>query len=233
MIDLSKIEKLPAHVGIIMDGNGRWAKKRFLPRSMGHKAGASAVRKAVEFAARVGLKCLTLYAFSTENWRRPADEVNALMELLVKFLKKELPNLQKQNICLRIIGQLDRFPAELQQQLSSATLATKENTGMVLCVALGYSGQEEILAAVNRLIKKGVTKITGQDLEANLFTAGLPELDLLIRTSGEQRISNFLLWQSAYSEFWFTEVLWPDFDEKVFAEALLEFGKRERRYGDV
>ena len=230
----SKIFKnLPAHVGIIMDGNGRWAKKRLLPRSMGHKAGAKAVRKAVEYAAKVGIKCLTLYAFSSENWKRPAAEVKALMELLLKFLQKELPNLQKQNISLRIIGELKRFPLDLQVKLADAVDATRSNSGMVLCVALGYSGQDEILFAVNKLISAGAKNIGKQDLENNLFTAGLPDLDLLIRTSGELRISNFLLWQSAYSEFWFTPILWPDFDAKEFEKALLDFSKRQRRYGDV
>ncbi len=233
MTNLKNFEKLPAHVGIIMDGNGRWAKKRFLPRSMGHKAGAKAVRKAVEFAARVGLECLTLYAFSSENWKRPQEEIDSLMDLLLKFLKKELPNLQKQNIALRIIGDLGRFPQHLQAELGKAMRATENNDGMVLCIALGYGGQDEILFAVNKLVEQGIKKIDKQDLEANLFTAGLPELDLLIRTSGEQRISNFLLWQSAYSEFWFTQVLWPDFDEKEFEKALVEFASRHRRYGDV
>ncbi len=226
-------ENLPAHVGIIMDGNGRWAKKRLLPRSLGHKAGAKAVQKAVEYAARVGLKCLTLYAFSSENWKRPAAEVKALMELLLKFLQKELPNLQKQNIALRIIGDLKRFPQDLQAELTAAVNATQTNSGMVLCIALGYSGQDEILSAVNKLIAAGAKSISKQELESNLFTAGLPDLDLLIRTSGEKRISNFLLWQSAYSEFWFTSILWPDFDAKEFEKALLDFSKRQRRYGDV
>ncbi len=226
-------ENVPAHVGIIMDGNGRWAKKRLLPRSMGHKAGAKAVRKAVEYATRVGIGCLTLYAFSSENWKRPADEINALMELLLKFLKKELPNLQKQQIVLRIIGDLQRFPQYLQDELGKAVDATRHNSGMVLCIALGYGGQDEILSAVNKLISAGAKKIGKQDLEENLFTVGLPSLDLLIRTSGEQRISNFLLWQSAYSEFWFTSTLWPDFDEKEFAKALIDYNKRQRRYGDI
>ncbi len=227
------IKNLPKHVAIIMDGNGRWAKKRFLPRKLGHRAGAEAVRKAVEYAVEVGLECLTLYAFSSENWKRPKDEVDSLMRLLLDFLHKELSNLLEKNIILKIIGDLSGFPEDLREKLAEAQNKTIENNGTTLCIALGYGGQDEILTAVNNLIESGVKKITKENLESSLYTFGLPPLDLLIRTSGEQRISNFLLWQVAYSEFWFTSVLWPDFDKKEFEKALIDFGKRQRRYGDV
>ena len=233
MFKKGKMKNLPRHVAIIMDGNGRWAKKRFLPRKLGHKAGAEAVRRAVEYAVEVGLECLTLYAFSSENWKRPKDEIDALMRLLLDFLHKELSNLLDKNIILKIIGDLSDFPEDLQKELADAQNQTHKNNGMTLCIALGYGGQDEILMAVNNQIDAGVKKITKESLESGLYTSELPPLDLLIRTSGEQRVSNFLLWQVAYSEFWFTSVLWPDFDKKEFEKALVDFGKRQRRYGDV
>ncbi|GHA59757.1 isoprenyl transferase [Photobacterium aphoticum] len=230
-------ESLPKHVAIIMDGNGRWAKAKGKPRVFGHKAGVEAVRKAVSTANRLGIKVVTLFAFSSENWRRPEAEVSLLMELFMTVLGREVKRLHKNNIRLRIIGDTARFSSRLQQKIAEAEALTADNTGMVLNVAANYGGQWDILQATKRLAQQvaeqGLTAsdITEDMLAAGLTTADLPDVDLLIRTSGECRISNFMLWQAAYAELYFTEQHWPDFDEASFAQAVAWFVNRERRFG--
>lgn len=231
--------RLPSHIAIIMDGNGRWAARRNQPRVAGHRAGAEAVRAAVEASARLGLHYLTLYAFSTENWKRPRFEVDALMALLKEFLRKELRSLKDNNIRFQTIGREEGMEASVISELDRARRETAGNSGMLLTVALNYSGRSEIVEACRRLLseakEKGlrIDEITDLDIERHLFTAGLPDPDLLVRTSGEMRVSNFLLWQIAYSEIYVTDTLWPDFRSADLFEAIIEFQKRERRYGDV
>lgn len=217
------------HVAIIMDGNGRWAKQRHLPRVMGHRKGVEAVRRLVKAARTMGLEALTLYAFSTENWRRPEDEVSALMGLLKNFILSDLDEFAENNVRLRIIGDCSRVPADVVELLEGALARTASNTGTTLVVALSYGSQDEIARAAAKAAAKG--PITPETIEAELDTAGLPPLDLMIRTSGEERLSNFLLWQAAYAELWFTDVLWPDFTPAHLEQALADFAKRERRYG--
>ncbi|MBC7002889.1 isoprenyl transferase [Photobacterium sp. BZF1] len=230
-------DSLPKHVAVIMDGNGRWAKAKGKPRVFGHKAGVEAVRKTVSTARRLGIQCVTLFAFSSENWRRPEDEVSLLMELFMTVLSREVKRLHKNNIRLRIIGDTRRFSERLQKKISDAEALTADNTGLVLNVAANYGGQWDILQAAKQLVQQaaeqGLTEsdITEEMLASGLSTAGLPDVDLLIRTSGECRISNFMLWQTAYAELYFTEQHWPDFDEKSFAEAVAWFVNRERRFG--
>ncbi|MGF1688000.1 isoprenyl transferase [Photobacterium japonica] len=230
-------DSLPKHVAIIMDGNGRWAKAKGKPRVFGHKAGVDAVRKTVSTANRLGIQAVTLFAFSSENWRRPEDEVSLLMELFMTVLSREVKRLHKNNIRLRIIGDTERFSDRLQQKIADAEALTANNTGMVLNVAANYGGQWDILQATKRLAiqvaEQGLTAsdITEDMLAAGLTTADLPDVDLLIRTSGECRISNFMLWQTAYAELYFTEQHWPDFDEASFAQAVAWFVNRERRFG--
>jgi undecaprenyl diphosphate synthase len=232
-------ERLPAHIAIIMDGNGRWAAKRNLPRVAGHRAGAESVRASVETAARLNISCLTLYAFSTENWKRPKLEVQALMTLLKEFLRKEIRTLKENNIRFQTIGREEDLDASVRREIDLAVRDTEENTGTLLSIALNYSGRADIIDAIKSLIaearKSGLepSEINEADLERHLYTRGLPEPDLLVRTSGEMRVSNFLLWQIAYSEIYVTETLWPDFRRADFFEAIIEFQKRERRYGDV
>ena len=217
------------HVAIIMDGNGRWAKKRHLPRVVGHERGVEAVRKLVRAAREMGLEALTLYAFSTENWRRPEDEVSALMGLLKRFIMADLEEFVANNVRLRIIGEYRILAPDIVALLDDALERTAGNDGTTLVVALNYGAQDEIARAAAKAAAKG--PITPESIEAELDTAGLPPLDLLIRTSGEVRLSNFLLWQAAYAEMWFTDVLWPDFTPAHLEEALAEFAGRERRYG--
>ncbi|PSW12617.1 isoprenyl transferase [Photobacterium sanctipauli] len=230
-------DSLPKHVAVIMDGNGRWAKARGKARVFGHKAGVEAVRKTVSTANRLGIKVVTLFAFSSENWRRPEDEVSLLMELFITVLGREVKRLHKNNIRLRIIGDTTRFSERLQRKIAEAEALTENNTGMVLNVAANYGGQWDILQAAKRLAHQvahgGLTAedITEDMLADGLSTAGLPEVDLLIRTSGECRISNFMLWQTAYAELYFTEQHWPDFDEASMANAVAWFVNRERRFG--
>jgi undecaprenyl diphosphate synthase len=233
------ITRLPKHIAIIMDGNGRWARARGLPRIAGHRAGADAVRRSVETAARLGLQCLTLYAFSTENWKRPRLEVRALMDLLMEFLRKELQTLRDNNIRFRLIGRSDGLNISVLEQIRRAELATMQNTGLQLNIAINYGGRTELVDAC-RLIAEDVAagrlraeEINEQVIESKLYTHNLPDPDLLIRTSGETRISNFLLWQIAYSEIFITPMLWPDFDERAFLAALIDYQKRDRRYGGV
>ncbi len=217
------------HVAVIMDGNGRWAKRHHLPRAMGHQRGVEAVRRLVRAARTMGLEALTLYAFSTENWRRPADEISALMGLLKHFILSDLDEFAANNVRLRIIGDYKVLPADVVELIEGALTRTAANDGTTLVVALNYGAQDEIARAAARAAEKG--PITPQAIEAELDTADLPPLDLLIRTSGDIRLSNFLLWQSAYAEMWFTEVLWPDFTPAHLEEALASFAGRERRFG--
>ncbi len=217
------------HVAIIMDGNGRWARKRLLPRVVGHQRGVEAVRRVVRGAQTMGLDVLTLYAFSTENWSRPEDEVSALMGLLKRFIISDLDEFCANNVQLRVIGDFRAFPVDLVALIDGALARTAMNTGVTLVIALNYGSQDEIARAATKAAAKGL--VTPETISAELDTADLPPLDLLIRTSGEIRLSNFLLWQAAYAEMWFTEVYWPDFTPEHLAEALAQFGKRERRFG--
>ncbi|MGV3460072.1 MAG: isoprenyl transferase [Flavobacterium sp.] len=230
-------DNLPKHIAIIMDGNGRWAKKQGMLRAFGHENGTKSVRQTVEAAAKLGVEYLTLYAFSTENWNRPKLEVDTLMKLLVSSLKNELDTLQKNNIRLNTIGNSAMLPTGVYKKLSDVIEKTKNNTRMTLTLALSYGSREEILSAVKALaeeVKAGrmdVDAINEDALGSRLYTAGMPDVDLMIRTSGEQRISNYLLWQSAYAELYFTDVLWPDFTEADLHAAIITYQKRERRFG--
>jgi undecaprenyl diphosphate synthase len=217
------------HVAIIMDGNGRWAKKRHLPRVVGHQRGVEAVRRLVKAARAMWLEALTLYAFSTENWRRPEEEIGALMGLLKRFILSDLDEFAADSVKLKIIGDYKRLPEDVVDLIEGALARTAANTGSTLAVALNYGSQDEIARAARAAAAKG--EITPETIAAELDTADLPPLDLLIRTSGEVRLSNFLLWQAAYAEMWFTDVLWPDFTPEHLEEALAAFGQRERRYG--
>lgn len=228
---------LPQHVAIIMDGNGRWAKKRFLPRVAGHRAGVEATRKIVEYSAKNHIKVLSLFAFSSENWRRPDEEVGYLMELFLNSLEHEVGKLHKNNIQIRFIGDRARFNEKLRTKIFEVEKLMHQNSGMVLIIAVDYGGQWDICQAVRKLAldveacKLSSKDITTQHIASNLSFADLPDPDLFIRTSGEIRISNFMLWQIAYSELYFTHVLWPDFDEKEFDKALAHYASRERRFG--
>ncbi|MCB2061533.1 MAG: di-trans,poly-cis-decaprenylcistransferase [Novosphingobium sp.] len=217
------------HVAIIMDGNGRWAKKRHLPRAVGHQRGVESVRRLVRAAREMGLEALTLYAFSTENWRRPEEEISDLMGLLKRFIMSDLDEFAANNVRLKIIGNYKAFPNDVIDLVEQALARTAGNDGVTLAVALNYGSQDEIARAAVRAAEKG--PVTPETISAELDTADLPPLDLLIRTSGELRLSNFLLWQAAYAELWFTDVLWPDFKPEHLEEALSAFAKRERRYG--
>jgi len=228
-------EQLPAHVAIIMDGNGRWAAQRHLPRVEGHRAGIDSVRDTVETAARLGIDVLTLYAFSVENWKRPAAEVSTLMMLLKRYLRLELNTLLTNNIRFRVIGRMEELPRDVRHELAVGIDRTAGNRGMLFNIALNYGGRAEIVDAVRRAIESGVSPA---DLDERrfgelLYTAGQPDPDLLIRTSGEMRVSNFLLWQIAYAEIYVTDTLWPDFRRRHLFEAVLAYQKRERRYGGI
>ncbi len=233
-------ERLPAHIAIIMDGNGRWAKRRSLPRVAGHSAGVGPVRSTVETCARLGIKVLTLYAFSVENWKRPRAEIETLWRLLRFYLKKELPELQKNGIRLQAIGRLEALPAPVRAELESVVEATSRNRKLLVNLAINYSGRSEILDAVNGIIESArqegrldSLRVDEDTLAAGLYTASSPDPDLLIRTSGEMRISNFLLWQIAYAELYVTETLWPDFNRAELLKAILDYQKRDRRYGGL
>ncbi|MBB4265850.1 isoprenyl transferase [Roseospira visakhapatnamensis] len=227
------------HVAIIMDGNGRWARARGLPRTAGHKKGAEAVRATVKASARLGVTHLTLFGFSSENWRRPADEVNALMGLLRIYLRNEVDELEREGVCVRVIGDRDRFSDDIRALIATAEARTRDNRRLVLTVALNYGGRAEIATAARRIAEAVAAgdmtaeQVSEATLADHLFTADLPDPDVLIRTSGEQRISNFLLWQIAYTELVFTDVAWPDFAEEDLADALRDFRGRERRFGAV
>ncbi|HET8732513.1 MAG TPA: polyprenyl diphosphate synthase [Anaeromyxobacteraceae bacterium] len=222
---------LPRHVAIIMDGNGRWAEQRGLPRVAGHREGSEAVRAVTRTARRIGIDALTLYAFSAENWARPEDEVGALMELLVEFLESERAEMMENRIRLNAIGDLARLPPRVQEKLAVVRAETAGNDGMILTLALSYGGRQELVQAARAAAAAKGPALEAEDLEAALWTRGLPELDLLVRTSGERRISNFLLWQCAYAELHFSEVLWPDFRDVSLLQAIADFQGRERRFG--
>ena len=228
-------DRLPRHVAIIMDGNGRWAGQRHLPRVEGHRAGIDAVRDVVETSARLGLEVLTLYAFSVENWKRPVAEVSTLMMLLKRYLRSELSTLLKNNIRFKVIGRPEALAPDVLSELSDAERKTATNTGMLFNIALNYGGRAEIVDAARRAIAAGIPAhlLDEQRFGDLLYTAGQPDPDLLIRTSGEMRVSNFLLWQIAYSEIWVTETLWPDFRRRHLLEAIVAYQKRDRRYGGI
>ena len=228
-------ERLPAHVAIIMDGNGRWAAQRHLPRVEGHRAGIDSVRDVVEASARVGIDVLTLYAFSVENWKRPRTEVATLMMLLKRYLRLELGTLLKNNIRFQVIGRPEELAPDVRRELEIGIDQTVANTGMRFNIALNYGGRAEIVDAARRAIAAGIRpdELDGQRFGGLLYTAGQPDPDLLIRTSGEMRVSNFLLWQIAYSEIWVTETLWPDFRRRHLLEAIVAYQKRDRRYGGI
>src|SRR5271169_2993710 len=231
--------KLPQHIAVIMDGNGRWAQKRHLPRIAGHRSGVQSARKVIETCAGLQIPALTLYAFSMENWRRPKAEIDFLMRLLREYLRKELPTLHRNNIRMLVIGRSDQLPKEVQADIDRAMEQTAGNTGMKLAVALNYGGRAELVDAFNRILDRvrhnglANARVDEEMISQHLYTAGLPDPDLLIRTSGEMRVSNFLLWQIAYAEIYVTETLWPDFTRTQLYEALLDFQKRERRYGGL
>jgi len=230
-----QFDRLPAHVAIIMDGNGRWAAQRHLPRVEGHRAGIDAVRDSVETAARLGINVLTLYAFSIENWKRPASEVGTLMHLLKRYLRSELNTLLRNDIKFRVIGRLEELAPDIQAELNIAMERTSGGRGMLFNIALNYGGRAEIVDAARRAIEAGVRPedLDEQRFASFLYTAGQPDPDLLIRTSGEMRVSNYLLWQIAYSEIYVTDTLWPDFRRRHLIEAVLAYQKRERRYGGI
>ncbi len=232
-------DKLPVHIGIIMDGNGRWAKKRGLPRSAGHSAGADTLKKIVTECNNMGIKYITVYAFSTENWKRPKAEVDYLMNLLLDYLKNAETTLSGENVVIRAVGSRDELSREIQEQIVKTEEFTKNNTGIVMNIALNYGSREEIVSAVKRIAadsengKCAIEELDAAKFGEYLYTGGQPDPDLIIRTSGEQRLSNFLLWQSAYSEFWFTEKLWPDFGKNDLYEAIWDYQHRGRRFGGV
>ena len=234
-----KFGKIPKHVAIIMDGNGRWAKAKSMIRVQGHRAGAESVRDVVKAAGEFGVKYLTLYAFSVENWSRPRTEITTLMGLLKSFLRDELPELMKNNVRLQAIGRLSDLPEGVRDQLHECIQATRENTGLILILALSYSGRVEIIEAVHSIIREiklghlDSAQIDEQVFNHHLYTRYYPDPDLLIRTSGEMRLSNFLLWQLSYTEIYITTKLWPDFRRQDFAEALIDYGNRQRRFGSV
>jgi undecaprenyl diphosphate synthase len=229
------LPKVPVHVAIIMDGNGRWAKSRGLPRLAGHRAGTENLRRIIRSSVEFGVKYLTIYAFSTENWDRPRDEVDGLMNIVADVIDRELGELNREGVQLRHLGHLDRLADSLRAKVLHAVEMTKDNTRLVLNIAFNYGGRDEILCALRSMVSDGVKaeEIDAEKFSQYLFTAGIPDPDLIIRTSGEMRVSNFLIWQGAYAEWYFTPVFWPDFDREEYHKALIEFGNRDRRYGRV
>ena len=233
------LDKVPNHIAIIMDGNGRWAKSRFMPRTYGHKVGVETIRKVVKECSRLGVRYLTLYAFSTENWKRPKDEVSALMGLLVKYLRNELEELHKNNVKILTIGDISKLPQACIEELDHAKEKTKDNTGLVMSLALNYGGRNDLVNAVKKISQEVVDgKISVDDIGDDLISSHLstkesPDPDLVVRTSGEQRLSNFLLWELAYSEFYFADIHWPDFDEKELQKAIFAYQSRDRRFGGI
>ncbi|MCH3963992.1 MAG: isoprenyl transferase [Clostridium sp.] len=233
------INNIPKHIGIIMDGNGRWAKKRNLPRTLGHKAGVEAIREIVKECSNIGVKYLTLYAFSTENWCRPRDEVSALMRLLVQYLRREFSELDKNNVIINHIGDISQLPELCQKELESAYENTRNNTGLILNLALNYGGRAEIARAFKLIasdIKDGL--LEAEDIDESmisnyLYTKNMPDPDIIIRPSGEKRLSNFMLWQCAYSEFWYSDIYWPDFKKEDLLKAIYDYQNRNRRFGGI
>ncbi len=232
-------EKLPKHIAIIMDGNGRWAKSRKLPRNFGHQEGMKRVVEIVEAASEIGIKHLTLYAFSTENWKRPMEEIEGLMKILVLYIRKELDRLTKNNVKLCILGDISALPELPRKEVEKAIDKTKDNTGMTLNIALNYGGRDEIIQGIKLLLKDykmgniSIEEINTQEFSKYLYTKNQPDPDLVIRPSGEYRLSNFLLYQIAYSEFWFSDILWPDFTEKHLYKAIIDYQSRNRRFGGI
>lgn len=232
-------DNIPKHIAIIMDGNGRWAKQRKLPRSMGHKAGVETIRRILKEADRLGVKYITLYAFSTENWKRPKDEVDALMKLLVQYLTNEVEGLHQNGVILRILGDINALPCAVKEKICEAIDLTKNNKGIVLNVAFNYGGRNEIVRAIKNIVSDVESgNVNEENIDENLisnylYTKDSPDPDLIIRPSGEQRISNFLLWQCAYSEFWYSNVNWPDFSESDLQRAIYDYQNRDRRFGGV
>lgn len=232
-------QELPHHIAIIMDGNGRWAKRKFMPRTMGHRAGMSSLKKVVIAASDIGIPILTVFAFSTENWKRPVEEVSYLMNLLVEYLHKELEELHKNNVRINMLGDHDTLPQNCQNEIDIAIAKTANNTGMLFNIALNYGARDEMLSAIKILLTKvqtneiSVDNITEEMFNSLLYTKGIADPDLLIRTADEKRISNFLLWQIAYSELWFTDVLWPDFTEQELWQAIYDYQQRDRRFGGL
>jgi undecaprenyl diphosphate synthase len=238
LLEKLDLENLPRHVAVIMDGNGRWAQRRHLPRVAGHRKGVQSARTTIESCARLNIEALTLYAFSVENWRRPKTEIDFLMALLREYLRKEMPLIQRNNIRMRFLGRIEELPEGVQQDTREAVELTSGNTGMVLCLALNYGGRAELVDAINAVLAErngsgAPGRVTEEQISRRLYTAGLPDPDLLIRSSGEMRVSNFLLWQIAYAEIYVTDTLWPDFNRAKLFEALVEFQRRERRYGGI
>lgn len=234
------MEKLPQHIAIIMDGNGRWAKKRNLPRIAGHKQGVEALRGIIKKASELGIGYLTLYAFSTENWNRPVDEVSGLMELLVHYLRKEVNELHANQVRIKTLGDIQMLPEEARNEISKATELTKNNPGLTVCIALNYGSRKELIQAVKSVAEEykdgTIAELDAIDeslFSSHLYTKDIPDPDLMIRTSGEIRISNFLMWQLAYSELWFTDKFWPDFKPADFVEAIVDYQSRNRRFGGV
>lgn len=228
-----RFKKVPAHIAIIMDGNGRWAAARHLPRMAGHRAGTENLRRIITACVEFGVKYLTIYAFSTENWKRPEDEVKGLMQIMAEVLDRETAELHKQGVRIRHIGRLDELNEKMREKIIQAVDMTKENEVLSLNVAWNYGGRDELVFAVKNMLRRGLDPedVDEETIAENLFTAGIPDPDLVIRTSGEMRISNFLVWQSAYSEWYFTDTLWPDFGKEALADAIRDFGGRERRFG--
>jgi undecaprenyl diphosphate synthase len=238
LLDKLDLARLPRHLAVIMDGNGRWAQQRHLPRVAGHRSGTKTARSTIETCARLKIEALTLYAFSAENWKRPKTEIDFLMALLREYLRKEMPLLQKNEIRMKFLGRLSELPKGVQEDVYNAMAQTARNKGMVLCVALNYGGRAEIVDALNAIMAErnghgGHGAITEETIARHVYTSELPDPDLLIRTSGEMRVSNFLLWQIAYAEIFVTDTLWPDFNRARLLEALVEYQKRERRYGGI
>ena len=232
-------DRLPRHVGIIMDGNGRWAKKRGLPRALGHRAGVERLRGIIRLSSDLGVEALSLYAFSTENWKRPDSEIGALFELFVEYFLREIDALDQNGVCIRVLGDLSSFPSKIEDPARAAMARTANNTGLKLNIALNYGGRLEIVEAARHIAEKitagtlSLDQITEDFFATELYTAGLPDLDLLIRTGGEQRLSNFLLYQAAYAELLFIDDFWPDFSDERYIACLCEFARRDRRYGGI
>ena len=233
------MDNLPRHIAIIMDGNGRWAKKRLMPRNFGHQEGMKRVVEIVEVANQLGIECLTLYAFSTENWKRPQEEIDGLMKILVLYIRNELDRLTRNNVKLNILGDISPLPATARKEVERALERTKGNDGMILNIALNYGGRSEIIKGIKDILndvkmgKISINDINEDSFKDYLYTKGQPDPDLLIRPSGELRLSNFLLYQIAYTEFWFSDVLWPDFKEEKLYEAIIDYQKRNRRFGGI
>lgn len=224
-------EKLPKHIGIILDGNGRWATRKGMPRNYGHKEGIKAIIRTIDASQKFGIQYLSVFAFSTENWKRSEEEVNGIFELLKKFFESELDRLVRQGVKVNFFGNLDVFSEDLKKIFDQAKELTENNSNLIFNICLNYGGKQDIVQAVNKLLSEGKKEITMDDISNNLYSKGQPDLDFVIRTSGEQRISNFMIYQSAYAEFYFPKTLWPDFGEKALKKALIEFTKRKRRFG--